>query len=519
MRIDDITTNIRLRAPWEAVDLGFAMVQHHWRDIFSAWTIVLLSFAISFWIIMPNDYKAYVPILLWWFKPLYDRILLHIYSRQLFNNPLSTADVFSAIPQLIWNTGLLGALTFRRFSLSRGFNLPIWQLEQLRGKPRKERQELLHLQAQSQATWLTIACSNLEYVIIFSIAALVLMLDPSHYAKDYIMATFTDAMDEQLRYWGALIYLLLYGLAVWIIEPLYIAASFSLYLNRRTQLEAWDIELAFRSLSERLQHHSASSNQSISIIMVGLLMCIVMGSTFYPTPSLANDTPDKAESVAAKALPPSAAQAQIDAIMQRDEFNQVRTVKRWLPKKQETKVKDPSEISAAMQVLLANILKGILWITAFILVVLGIVYRRQILDKLKPRPRKTAAHIPPDILFGMDIRPESLPDDIANECRRLWRAGQHREALSLLYRGALMRLTRHDQIPIHASHTEGDILQLARQHLAGQRIAWLTAVTRAWQELAYAHRTPPDQRIEPLFEDWARFITPLPAPNTPEVIA
>ena len=32
------------------------------------------------------------------------------------------------------------------------------------------------------------------------------------------------------------------------IEPLYVACGFALYLNRRTQLEAWDIDLAFRRL-------------------------------------------------------------------------------------------------------------------------------------------------------------------------------------------------------------------------------------------------------------------------------
>ena len=37
-----------------------------------------------------------------------------------------------------------------------------------------------------------------------------------------------------------------------IIEPFYIAANFALYINRRTQLEAWDIELSFRKMAIRL---------------------------------------------------------------------------------------------------------------------------------------------------------------------------------------------------------------------------------------------------------------------------
>jgi hypothetical protein len=138
------------------------------------------------------------------------------------------------------------------------------------------------------------------------------------------------------------------------------------------------------------------------------------------------------------------------------------------------------------------------------------VYRHKIIAMLKPHRLKPPAAPPPDVLFGMDIRPESLPDDIAGASRTLWEQGQYREALSLLYRGALMRLTRHDLLAIQSSHTEGDILQLAKQQLAGQRLAWLTAVTLAWQEIAYAHRRPKDERIYPLFQDWNLFATPEP---------
>ncbi len=35
-------------------------------------------------------------------------------------------------------------------------------------------------------------------------------------------------------------------------EPVYVACGFSLYLNRRTVLEAWDLELVFRRLRQRL---------------------------------------------------------------------------------------------------------------------------------------------------------------------------------------------------------------------------------------------------------------------------
>jgi hypothetical protein len=119
----------------------------------------------------------------------------------------------------------------------------------------------------------------------------------------------------------------------------------------------------------------------------------------------------------------------------------------------------------------------------------------------------------------MDIRPESLPDDLAAACRRLWETGQHREALGLLYRGTLMHLTRHDHLLVQASHTEGDILQLAHKHIAAQRVTWLKAVTRAWEEVAYAHRIPAGSQVMPLFDGWTDFSIIIPSGSDKAVIA
>ena len=41
-------------------------------------------------------------------------------------------------------------------------------------------------------------------------------------------------------------------LATMLIEPFYVGAGFGLYLNRRTEIEAWDIEIVLRRLRARL---------------------------------------------------------------------------------------------------------------------------------------------------------------------------------------------------------------------------------------------------------------------------
>lgn len=502
MKLDQITTHIRLRSAWEAADLGFAMNRQQWPYLLPAWSLLLASTALLVWLMMPTGYEAAAPLLLWWLKPLYDRVLLHLNSHLLFNQHLSLADVASTLPRLVTHTGLLGALTWRRFSLSRGFNLPVWQLEHLRGRDQKQRQELLHVQAHSHAVWLTVACSNMEMVILLSLYAIILLFDPNLGSWDYLRSAFLENFDTDVQYWGNVIYFVLYGVSVWFMEPFYMAASFSLYLNRRTQLEAWDIELAFRNLGSRLYR---LARHTPATLLVALLTCLLL---LPAAPIQAAPPPADPEYLTRERLPPEASQEQMANVMAREEFSRMRTVKRWRAKEDKAEQDEPLQLSEALQVLFAGILKTLLWIALALGLILLLVYHRQLLALLKPVKRRKGKPPPPDILFGMDIRPESLPVDIASASRHLWERGKPREALSLLYRGALMRLTRHDQLAVQASHTEGDILHLAHHHLSSSRLGWLVATTSAWQEIAYAHRIPDTQQVMPLFDGWQQFITP-----------
>ena len=143
MNLDQLTANIRLRSVWEAVDLGFVMVQEWWKSIYLPLAMLTFGIAFPLFYLLPVEYYWVGGFIFWWLKPLYDRLVLHIISHKLFNEEITTKQALHALPKLIWNTGFFQTMSFRRFSLSRGFNLPIWQLEQLRGNPRSERQRVL----------------------------------------------------------------------------------------------------------------------------------------------------------------------------------------------------------------------------------------------------------------------------------------------------------------------------------------------------------------------------------------
>lgn len=499
MKLSDISIQVRQRSPWEAIDLGFTLVQNHWRSLYLPWFLLLILLFGTVWLLTPEKYLWLPGIILWWLKPLYDRVILHILSHSLFARSLTLAEVFSALPGLIRHTGLLSALTFRRFSFSRSYNLPIWQLEGLHGAARKGRQDLLHLQGHSHAVWLTIGCVHLEWIVVASLYALVILFDPTGLALEHLQNIFSGNLSPETQYWQTMLDSSFYLCTMFILEPFYVAAGFMLYLNRRTQLEAWDIEIAFRSIGERLQNAVAATRQILPLLAVALLAALL-----WAAPATVQAASE--EYMAEQRQPVGQAAQAMTEVMAAEELSDRRKITTWMPRDKNKKDKEKQDtLPEAIIQLIASGMKSLLWLAVLVGIILLIVYRQRILALLTPARKHKSTLQQPDVLFGLDIRPESLPDDIAATARQLWQQGKAREALSLLYRGALMLLTREEDIRIHDSHTEGDILRLAKTHLTEGRFAYLQAITRHWQAIAYAHRLPDSTAVIPLLEGWTGF--------------
>jgi hypothetical protein len=91
----------------------------------------------------------------------------------------------------------------------------------------------------------------------------------------------------------------------------------------------------------------------------------------------------------------------------------------------------------------------------------------------------------PTHVRDLDIRPESLPAHIGNAARALWDRGEHRAALSLLYRGLLSRLTHVHRVPIQHSTTEGDCLSLLHGRVPPTTGEYSTQLVDAWRAFVY----------------------------------
>ena len=95
------------------------------------------------------------------------------------------------------------------------------------------------------------------------------------------------------------------------------------------------------------------------------------------------------------------------------------------------------------------------------------------------RARRRRLDLPTSIA-GLALEPESLPDDIVAGARQLWSDGDHRAALSVLYRGAIIELLTRGMV-LPESATEGDVIRRASTRLGDDAQAGLMLVVRAWR--------------------------------------
>jgi hypothetical protein len=126
----------------------------------------------------------------------------------------------------------------------------------------------------------------------------------------------------------------------------------------------------------------------------------------------------------------------------------------------------------------------LLWIAGAVCVAIAVVWGIRMLRERSPAtaPREHAV----ESLHGLDIRPESLPENIGAVALELLEAGREREALSLLYRGALSRAVHRHGIAIAASATEGEALRAVNATLDPPRAAYFADLVALWQRAVYA---------------------------------
>jgi hypothetical protein len=117
----------------------------------------------------------------------------------------------------------------------------VYQLEGLSFLGARQRLRQIRRKTAGQALLVTGAFSVAETALTFSLVSLLFWLAPPGLRPDpiaFLTGEPTGAMSLALA--GA------YAGAVLFLEPFYVGAGFAMYVNRRAELEAWDLEQEFR---------------------------------------------------------------------------------------------------------------------------------------------------------------------------------------------------------------------------------------------------------------------------------
>ncbi|WP_277960810.1 DUF4129 domain-containing protein [Pseudomonas sp. RIT-To-2] len=494
MRLTDASIAIRPRSPWEALDLGVLLARRHQRLLMLSWAALTLPvFALLTWLCWHSPSLAM--FLFWWLKPAFERLPLYILSQAVFDEPPSLGQALRQWPRLL-RVQLLPSLLWRRLSLSRSFNLPVQQLEGLAGPDRQRRLAMLRQGSGTTARWLTLAGVHLEGALWIGATTLFYLMVPHQLEVDWSWRRLIEAANGQWL-WVEHLTNAFYALVLVFWEPLYVACGFTLYLNRRTELEAWDLELVLRSLRQRLSGAAP------------LLLVVAIGLTGLAPDSKAAETaaPFDGARLVHQPLTSQASRQDIKAILEQPPFSNKETLHRWRLDQPEDKPAKPANLTALLEQpwlkALARGMEALLWGAVLALVALVIWRYRSWLRTFVNRRARPPAYRPeaPVQLWGLAVSAHSLPDDIASHAQQLW-ADNPREALGLLYRGLLSRLLNDYRLPLQESDTEGQVLaKVAALHDPALE-AFSQVLTRHWQALAYGHQLPAQALAMQLCNDW-----------------
>ena len=488
MQLERIAVRLRRRSPWEALDLGAAMWRAWGSPAYRAWVCSYWLTGLLLLALMPTHPEIVLAIL-WWLKPAFDRVLLHVYSRALFATPTHLSELIAAWRPLLLHSGLLHALTIGRFSAARSFLLPVRLLEGLSGKAARVRARLLLRKTEGVAHWLTLLCATASSVITLGFFLLLQMLAPGA-GQTSLWAIF-----ESLGEARAILVLSFVMLAETLIEPLYVASGLALYVNRRSELEGWDIELAFRRLQARLlEQESVGISRGVTILCIAAWLACGLGLA----PGELH-----AEEEAPVVQRSELARRNIERILADPVFGGKKTEYRWQQIQAHEK-QEPVDASWLSKLLKAfeffgEMLRGLVWIGIALLAVFLVYF---VVTRHAQWHVRAAEPTPPSRLFGLDVRPESLPDDVVAAARAAFAEGRIDAGLALLYRAALSRLVHAGRIAFRPGDTEGDCLRRVRGRVAAPTERYFGEILAARLTVSYAHRPPEVPVLMRLCDQW-----------------
>ena len=511
MDLDRRQAELRSRGSFEAIDLGFAMTRRWAGPVWKGWLVGVVPVLALLWLSSLIIPAPLVVLVVWWLKPLFERVPLFVLSRSLFGATPTTAQTLRALPGLYWHR-MATALTLYRIDPARSFLIPVSLLERLSGRARGRRRSVLSRGQWGAAMWLTTTCALLELTVFVGLVGMVALLLPD--APQWHPLT----LIEHEGTWRVL--LALWMVATSLVEPFYAGGGFGLYVNRRTRLEGWDVELVFRSLAQRLELPRVAA----LLLLLGFALApgVAQASEDFTTDTgfeeAEEEVPAEPPSVAFQLDRSESARADmaLETVLEDEVFGHTKEEPVWVLQESwaqrleevwpDSCVEDQQQQmpDSALSPIVAQVLELAFWALGALAVVALVVVlvRSRFVKDLSVDVEL------PEPVVGESSSPSRrvLPPSLADEARALLAAGDVEGALGLLYRGSVLHLVQVRGLEIDEGATEGEVLRIVRRR-AKPLGTYFRGLTNAWLEVAYAHRTVDAERVSALIDQWpAHFV-------------
>lgn len=472
MRLDDARAEFRARAPFEAVDFGAHALRAHAVPLARALAVFSLAPTLAAVLaLLAAGETGWAIALVFWIRPLDARIALLVSSRALFGEAPSLRETGRLLlaegrRRLLWD------LTLGRLSPLRAVTLPIAILEGVTGRRRAERVALV---ARGQLGVMAAAAAGSLALELMLAGSLVQLVEQAGQLRQLVGPRAPEAaslFDGTGASWAAFVrrFALFYALVAPLGEALYALSGFSLYLNRRTVAEGWDVELAFRRLASRL---GAAAALMIGLGLAGAARADDTGTADY----------DRARDA-------------VEAVLARPEFGE-EIVEETYRLRFQPKGGEPGE--ALDLSLMAELVEVFAWLAVgAIAAAAALILARTLPFFARPdapsRPssrRATVTRAPPEL---------APPPGTLADARRLAGEGRALEALSALYGGSVEALSLRFALALAGDATEGECLRAVRTGAPPDAAARFATVTRAWQLAAYRGQAPGAAELARLFD-------------------
>lgn len=518
MKLDQLQIKLRPRSHWQTIDLGMRVTLHHLKPLFVISLLVTLPLSLLLYSLIQEAWS--VCLILFWLKPMIERPLLFYISRSIFSEQISLKEVFNKLPELL-KKDWLHAYTIGRISMSRSFNEPVRMLEGLTGEPRKKRLDILH-RDQSGSGWLTLFGIHVEMIVQSLIFALPFFLLPHDAMKNgffhLIMegSTFTEFLT-----------LASYVFAIALVAPFYVVCGFLLYLNRRTKLECWHIELGFKKMAQRLL-----PNASMTILLMLLALPVLSPPPAYAdteTPIESSECENTEDCVSSEKEDIEANYPKVDSanaekirraleeVLESDKFGehyQEREYSIAWDKLVDWDWKwddDDEEKDTTSMLKWADAIKDFVDVFKYLIMVLILIAIVYTLAKYKPwlylpqfrNQRQTL----PDEVLGINLKQQTLDPGIFQDIEIQLQQGKLRKALSLMLQYHLLHAVQKNKVPFKRSSTESECVTLMERYCPAEDAQSFDILVSYWQQLAYAHSALNSFEIQQFFSRWQQLFT------------